>query len=892
MTINSNDVRNIFLNYFKDNNHIIVKSSSLVPDNDNSLLFTNAGMNQFKEFFLGIRKNLDKNFVSIQRCLRVSGKHNDFENIGYTSRHNTFFEMMGNFSFGLYFKKEAIIYAWNLLINKNLFNLNKNNIIVTVHKNDIDSYNIWLNIIKLHKNSILLVGDLTLNSKNFWRMGDLGLCGYSTEIFYNLYNDKNNKYFSFKKNSNKFLEIWNLVFLEFDLDINNNLNILSNKCIDTGMGLERIVSILQNVKSNFDIDVFLNIKKIISDILFIDINSSNINSFNVISDHIRAIIYLIIDGVYPSNEHRGYVLRKIIRRALIHIRFLKINDIILYKIIYNVLNNLYEFNNLKLNIINIINNIVLREENRFLNTIDYSLKLLNNYIFKLHKNKIYYLSSKIIFLLYDTYGLPLYILIDVCKLYNISINLEKFNIILNYKKKLYKVSNNNNINYKYFINLNILNTLKTTNFLGFNNYKIVSKILYIFNENSLIKETKLGLNCSIILNKTVLYPKSSGQSGDVGYLIKLNNSSKFIILKTRKIGNYIIHYGYIKYGFLKINDYVKCSYDFEHRNIISRNHSCLHILCAVLKKILGKSILFNGSNITKNYFSLDFSYNDNINNYILLKVENIVNYYIWKCIDIKIKYIKNNLLFKDKFNFFGKNILRLVILDNISKEYCSGTHVLNSKDIGFFVIIKVYNLSSNIKRIKAITYFNALFYINKNKYILYKICKILNINIYNLYKKVKFLINKNKESNNFNKYLSKVLIKNIVNIFSNKDIIFYKNNIILFKNKLKFDFLNKSIIFILLNSLYIKYNLSIIFISTLINKNIYFIFLIKNKIFNIINEIFNIIKIKFLNKNIKFKDYFFVKNKNFNINIFYINCNNIDKFLYFDYILDYIKKKL
>ncbi len=890
MIIKSNDVRNIFLKYFKDNNHTIVNSSSLIS-NDSDLLFTNAGMNQFKEYFLGIKKNLNKNFTSIQRCLRVSGKHNDFKNVGYTSRHNTFFEMMGNFSFGSYFKKEAIIYAWNLLINKNLFNLNKDNIIVTVHKNDIESYNIWLNIIKLNKKSIFLVGNSTINSSNFWRMGDLGLCGYSTEIFYNIYN-RNNKYYSFVNNKNKFLEIWNLVFLEFNLDINNKLNILSNKCIDTGMGLERIVSILQGVKSNFDIDIFIDIKYIISNILCININDNNINNFNVISDHIRAIIYLIIDGIYPSNTHRGYILRKIIRRALVHIKFLNINDIILYKIINNILNNIYDFKNLNINIKNNINDIILKEENRFFKTIYHSIKLLNYYIIKLCKKKKYYLSSKIVFLLYDTYGLPIDILIDICKYYNISINLDKFNLILSLRKKFYKIYNKRkSINEKYFINLNILNTLNSTKFVGYNNRKILSKVLFIFNKNSIIKETRLGLNCSIVLNYTVLYPKCSGQSGDTGFLIKLNNSSKFIIYKTRKIGNYIIHYGCIKYGFLKVNDIIKCYYDIEHRNSISRNHSCLHILCSVLKNILGKNILFNGSNITKNYFTLDFCYKNNIDNYILLKIENMVNNYILECINIKQKYIKNKLLFKNKFNFFGKNIVRLIILRNVSKEYCSGTHILNTKDIGIFLIVKIYNISSGIKRIKAITYINALLYIYNNKYILHKICNIFNIDIYNLYNHIKKFINKNKKNNDLNKKITNLFIKNIINIFNNKDILFYKNYKILFKKNLNFDFLNKNILFIILNNLYFKYDLSIIFIYTLINKKFYFIYLIKSNIIYIFKNFFKKIKLYLSNKNILFKNYFKIKNKNFSINVFYIDYNIINKRLVYNYILNYIKKK-
>ncbi len=895
MFITSDQIRNIFLDYFKSKNHFIVNSSSLIPKNDDNLLFTNSGMIQFKDYFLGLNKNIDKNFVSIQRCLRVSGKHNDFRNVGYTSFHNTFFEMMGNFSFGLYFKEEAILYAWELLTSKKWFSISKDRLFVTVHKNDIISYNIWINIIKLSKNRIFVLGDSNINSENFWIVDNLGLCGYSTEIFYDL-DYKNNiieNNYIFLKNKKRFLEIWNLVFIEFNFDKKNNLNFLSNKCIDTGMGFERIVSVLQNVKSNFDIDIFKNIKFIISDVLNIKIINNNLIIFNVISDHIRSIIYLIFDGIYPSNEYRGYILRKIIRRTLVHIRFLEINNFVLYKIIYIVLKSLNEFNSFNFDLISKIKNIVLNEEEKFFKTLNNVLNLLNFYISKLDLKKRY-LSSKIIFLLYDTYGLPLDILIDICNFNNISINLNKFYLKLNLAKK-----NSNNlckyINYKkYFIDLNVLNKLSSTDFLGFKKKLLYSKILFIFNKDLCLNKDNFKLNCSIILDKTIFYPKSSGQSGDIGFIIKKDKSCKFIVKKTIKIGNYIIHWGFIEYGFLEVNDTIKCIYDIKCRKMISNNHSCLHILCSVLNNFLGLSFKKYSTKINKDYFILDFYYNKKLNNYDILKIENKINYFIWKSIDKEEKFVKDKNIFnKFNFNFFGKNIIRYVIFNSISNEFCSGMHVNNTSEIGVCIIKKFYNISINIIRIKAITNFNSLIYINKYKFILKNICNILHINSNNLYNFILNLIKKKKYLKKNNKNLLNSYIKNILVNFNKKDILIYKNFNFLIKDNINFDFFNKNILFIILNKLYIKYNLSLIIISTIKNNKKYFILLLNNNILKILGiNIINKVKSKILLKKLFIKDFFILENNNFIINVFYNNYVNIIKCSIFNRIYNYIKLKL
>ncbi len=886
MFMKSKDIRKTFICFFESKDHILIKSSSLVPKNNSSLLFTNAGMNQFTKYFLNIKCLDQKNVISIQRCLRISGKHNDFENVGYTSRHNTFFEMMGNFSFGTYFKEEAILYSWDLLTNKNLFSLNKNRFIVTVHKDDILSYNIWKNIIKLSDNKIFISKDSINNSDNFWRVDNLGLCGYSTEIFY-VFNNKFNdiKYFNLYKHTNNYLELWNLVFLEFNF-YNNKYNLLLNKCVDTGIGLERLASILQGVSSNFEIDTFINIKNIISDVLLIKINISNLHIFNVISDHIRSIIYLLIDDVLPSNTYRGYVLRKIIRRTIVHIRLLKINDLILYKLLKFILFNINEFKDLNIKIINKIVYIVYKEEKHFLNSLSNSLNLLNFYINKLNYKK--YLSSKIVFLLYDTYGLPLDIIIDVCKYNNIIVNLDKFNKKLIIQKE--KSKKNNLFINKFFKNINLCD-LSITKFFGFNNKNISSKILLIFNNNNILNFTVKYCECSIILNNTVLFPELAGQCGDIGFITKLDNSAKFIVNKTIIYNEYIIHIGYINYGVFKVGDLVDVCYDVDYRYIMSSNHTCLHILCFVLKKLLNKDCIKKGSYINKDSFRLDFFYNKNINNYLIKNIENKVNKYIQKSLVIRERFkynIKNDIL---KCNFFGKNIIRVIKIDNLYEENCCGTHVSNTRDIFLFSIVKIINVSSNIKRIKAKTYLNAFNYLFNCKFYIKKITKYLFTNIYSVYEKIFNLKNKYIILKNKYKSINKYNVDNIVNFISLKDFYKIKKYKCLFKIiKFNLDF-NKNIVFNVLNKLYVKFNLKLIVLNLIVKDKNYFLLLYENlilsKFINFDNKIKNLIQ-----NNYGYEKYWIISNNNFIINIYFKNYVNINEYFIFDKLIKYIKKNL
>ncbi len=880
------DIRNLFINFFEKKGHFLIKSSSLIP-NDNSLLFTNAGMNQFKDIFLGLKKIDKKKVVTSQRCLRISGKHNDFDNIGYTFRHNTFFEMIGNFSFNSYFKEEAILYAWELLTDNNYYFLPKDNFIVTVHVNDKESYNIWSNIVGLSKEKIFKIGDfnknIDLNSDNFWRMSEFGPCGYSTEIYYNINNYLNISDFLINKDSNKYLEIWNLVFIEYNLDFNKKISLLPYKSVDTGMGLERISSVIQNVNSIFLIDIFLEIKKKISDFLKIKINFDNFFIFNVISDHIRSVVYLIIDGILPSNEHRGYVLRKIIRRILVNLRFLKIYDLILYKLFFSLRDVFEYFYFIKKKKFLFIRDIIFEEEKKFFKSLNNGLKILN-YYFKKKNFNINFLKGDLVFYFYDTYGLSIDIIKDFCNFNNVKIDFKGFKKLLLKQKK--RSRSKSMFKYDYLNILNIKN-FKRTKFLGYNLKNCVGKILCIFKDNINLdfvnKDNSLDNNLYILLDCTVLYPESGGQKGDKGLLIGFNNSFKFIVNDTKIFGDYIFHIGKLDFGVIKLNDIVNIYYDLDYRKFLSCNHSSTHILYFCIKKILGNNVLKCGSSIKKDYFTFDFNYDKDLTKNKIFEITNLVNKYILKGLNFieEYKYIKN---IDNKFNFLKhKNITRIVKFGKFISEYCCGTHVSNTLDIGFFVIFKIKNISSNIKRIIACTNINAIKNIIDYYFILFDISNLLSDKIYNLNNKLFSIFNKNKLLKNKYNFMIYSFLNVIINNININNIINYNNFNFLVEKILNLDIFNKEFLFILLNKLKYKYNLSIIIFLTLLKNKEYLIIFLDKNIKNRINYIF--IENFFM--------YFFEKKKIINNNGFFV-CFFFKKKnkIFICKIIDFIKKKI
>ncbi|QJC33130.1 alanine--tRNA ligase [Enterobacteriaceae endosymbiont of Donacia clavipes] len=817
---NKINISKMFLNFFHKKKHKIIEGSPLIPYNDKSLLFTNAGMNQFKEYFLGYKKPPYSRITTIQKCIRVGGKHNDLKNVGFTSRHHTFFKMLGNFSFGDYFKKEAIFFAWELLTSSKWFNLEKEKIFITVYYKDIETYNLWYKDIGISKKKIFLIKDknnIIFNSDNFWQMAETGPCGPSTEIFYDLGNN-------FKKNINnnlgeRFLEIWNIVFIQFNKNLDGKLIPLSIRSVDTGMGLERISSILEGVNSNYKINIFQKIIKNTANI--IKIKDLENNSLKVIADHIRSSIYLISENIIPNNEKRGYILRKIIRRAINHGKILGEKGLFFYKLVKIYINNL-ENNEEKIFLskkLNLIKNIIKKEEKDFNKIINKGNKLLNLEIKKL-KNK--YLSGEKIFYLYDTFGLSPELIKNICINKNINFNEKEFIQNMNIQRER---SRKNNI----FIKKNIYYKNKISKFTGYINFFSNSKILDIYKNSILINEINEGDIGEIILDITPFFGESGGQIGDIGYL-KKDEKNIFQVNKTKKIGDLIIHEGKMILGSLKKNENLYSKINIKYRIMLSRNHSATHLLHSSLLKLFGKTIKQKGSLITDKYLRFDFSYNNNLKLKDIFHIEKIINHYIYKNISIKIEK-KKEIINKDNSKY--KNIIRIVNIKNISKELCCGTHVSSTQEIGFFIITKFLNIANGIKRIHAITHDLALKYVQKQNENIKFITNLFKIKEENIVKNIlsykeKFYALQNNLKQ-LEKYISlqeeKKLLKNNILI----------NNINLIISGIYY--LNPKIFNYMIKNIIKKFKQTIIILSTKWEKKIFLIIKITLNINNNINAI-------------------------------------------------------
>lgn len=802
----TNEIRQKFLQFFQKKGHTILPSSSLIPKNDSTLLFTNAGMNQFKDFFLDPKKKKYSRVATSQHCLRTGGKHNDLENVGYTERHHTFFEMLGNFSFNDYFKKEAIIYAWELLTSKKWFNIDKNKLWVSVYKNDEETYKIWLNIVKVSPNHIIKVGDKNnskYNSENFWQMGETGPCGPCTEIFYNYDIKKNDDFSKFLENKNEnFIEIWNIVFIEYNRISSTKIIPLKYKSIDTGMGLERISSVLQNVKSNYKIDIFKKLIKQIS--CFSKITNLNNISLKIISDHIRSCIFLIYENISPSNEHRGYILRRIIRRMLRHAYKIGIKKNSFYKIVPNLIENITENFNFLKGKEKKIKEILKIEETQFSETLEKGLKILNIEIKKISNQEI---SGKTIFYLYDTFGFPADLASDICREKGIKVDLNSYYLE---KEKQKKQSNIGNKFYKNFNN--IININDTCNFEGYKKNTIKSSIKYIYVKKKIVSLISEGEEGTIFLDKTCFYPESGGQIGDIGQLYY--KKSRFIVENTKKYGNTIGHIGKVITGSFEINNFLYTKIDKFYRNQIEINHSATHLLHAALRKVLGNIVTQKGSLITNTRLRFDFSYPKIISLSNIQKIENVINTEIYKNNSIKVQYCsleeaknkKAMALFENKYD----SIVRVVSIKNFSTELCGGTHTNRTGNIGLFKIIAQSSISSGIKRIEALTQSQALQFLHNQESEIENISNILKTKSTNFKEKINKLIIQVKNlktqvhifQEKENKYQIKKIISNIekikgvkllINVFNNYDY----NSLKLIIDQLKKDF--PSIIIVLIN---------------------------------------------------------------------------------------------
>ncbi len=738
--LTSNEIRYIFLEFFKEKNHTIVSSSSLVPNNDPTLLFTNAGMNQFKDYFLGQKKPKFLRAATSQKCIRAGGKHNDLENVGYTARHHTFFEMLGNFSFGDYFKKDAIIFAWELLTEK--FHIPPAKLLVTVYHEDEEAYNIWKNTINLPSEKIIKIGDKSDKyiSDNFWMMGDTGPCGPCSEIFY----DHGSEILggppgSQNEDGDRFIEIWNLVFMQYNRKDDGTMDLLPKPSVDTGMGLERISAVLQSVHSNYEIDLFQNLIKHSAKIL--GIKDNLLPSLKVIADHVRSITFLINDGVQPSNDGRGYVLRRIMRRAIRHGYKLGAQSPFLASIIQSVTDNMNEpYPELSLNIKK-IQAITVQEENKFFETIANGMDLLDREIIRLKTEQLNQIDGEIAFKLHDTYGFPIDMTADICRENHITIDQKVFDQEMEKQRNQAKSANN----FKASVQIKI--DKQPTIFHGYSNIKTESSIEAVIVGDNLVNEISGKQLCSLVVNNTPFYAESGGQVGDVGEIF--NDQMTFTVSDTQKLPNgVIIHIGQITRGHIRLSDKVTCVVNVKRRDSIKRNHSATHLLHKALKSVLGDHVEQKGSLVDEFKTRFDFSHSGQMTSEQLCKVESLVNEEILKNNSTQaeimpIEVAKKSgamMLFGEKYD----DNVRVLTIGN-SKELCGGTHVSATGDIGLFKIISENGISSGVRRIEATTGFNILELLNKQDSLLNLSAKELKTSKEELSIKIKQVIDQIKD---------------------------------------------------------------------------------------------------------------------------------------------------
>ena len=680
-----NQVRQSFLNYFKNKNHKILPSSGLVPKGDDSLLFTNAGMVQFKDTFLGL-DNRDYSATTSQKCLRVGGKHNDLENVGFTTRHQTFFEMLGNFSFGEYFKEKAIEYAWEFLTEE--LKLPEDRLWVTVHKDDKESEEIWLKKIGVSSTRLAKLGD----DDNFWSMGDTGPCGPCSEIFFD-----NGKNFDGKApgegdTGERYIEIWNLVFMEFNRDSNGKLSSLPVKCVDTGMGLERMCSVMQEVGSNFDIDIFKSLKNLMSK----HFTEPNDQSLNVLADHLRAIFFLMAENIMPSNEGRGYVLRRLIRRAVRHGYKMGSRDPFLSQFLTHLENDFKEDFGDDFLKFEKIQKDLLTEEQLFFKTLKTGIEIFEASINDTDGKQ---LDGAIAFKLHDTYGFPVDLTMAMAQERGLKVDQKGFDKLMKKQREGSKSSS-------MFKVLDITIDPKiNSEFVGYQEQTAKGSCVALFDEegNSV---TSLSGEGFAIFSKTPFYAESGGQVADIGIFKSTNLNGE--ILNCKKVGDFHLHEVTIAEGSLELNADVELIIDSERREKIVSNHSATHLLHSALRKVLGESVEQRGSLVNEEKLRFDFSHSNKVTDDQIMEIEDIVNLKIEEAIDTKTEVLpyedalKTGALafFGDKY---GEKVRVVYINGDFSVEFCGGTHVKNTSEIGGFAVTNETSVSSGVRRIEAIS---------------------------------------------------------------------------------------------------------------------------------------------------------------------------------------------
>ncbi|MDF1758246.1 MAG: alanine--tRNA ligase [Legionellaceae bacterium] len=727
--MNSSQIRQEFLDYFAKQNHQEVASSSLVPGNDATLLFTNAGMVQFKELFLGQEQRPYSKAVTSQRCVRAGGKHNDLENVGYTARHHTFFEMLGNFSFGDYFKEEAIKYAWDFLVN--VLGLPKSRLWVSVYKDDDEAFEIWNKVIGVSEDRISRCGD----EDNFWSMGDTGPCGPCTEIFYDHGPEiPGGPPGSPDADGDRYIEIWNMVFMQFNRDKKGVMHKLPKPSVDTGMGLERITAVVQGVHNNYEIDSF---QKLIQAIMQLQDNiDENHPSLKVIADHIRSCSFLIADGVIPSNEGRGYVLRRIIRRAIRHGHKLGLPMPFFHRLVAPLVAVMGDAYPLIVDQQKQIERTLLQEEEQFERTIDQGLKLLQDKILKLDAKST--LSGDVAFKLYDTYGFPLDLTCDIAREQNLIVDIAEFDKLMQEQRQKSQSSSQFQADEALQLSADTI-----TNFHGYESDNVKSKVLAIFVGDKSVDETNSGDIATIVLQDTPFYAESGGQIGDTGTLF--TDDFTFRVDDTQKQGQSILHHGEVINGSLKAGDDVRAEIESLRREQVRLNHTATHLLHAALKEIIGSHVNQKGSLVNQERSRFDFSHTTAVSLQELRAVEVLVNDKIRAnySVDTKVMSIDEAKL-DGAVALFGEKYgdeVRVLSMGDFSKELCGGTHARRTGDIGLFKIITEYGIASGVRRIEFVTGAYALTWLNEELDKLYEVSVRLKTQPNNILDKISQNIN-------------------------------------------------------------------------------------------------------------------------------------------------------
>ncbi len=748
------EIRRKFLKYFEKNGHAIVKSSSLIPYNDPTLLFANAGMNQFKDVFLGFEKRDYKRATSSQKCVRAGGKHNDLENVGKTARHHTFFEMLGNFSFGDYFKEGAINFAWEFLTEE--IKLEKDKLWVTVYLDDDEAHELWHKKIGVPEERIVRLGE----KDNFWSMGDTGPCGPCSEIIFD-----QGEHMSCGDNCgigkcdcDRYLEIWNLVFMQFNRDAEGNMTPLPKPSIDTGMGLERITAVVQKVNSNYETDLLMDIIKDISKLAGVKYgdNEKNDISLRVIADHSRATTFLINDGVLPSNEGRGYVLRRIMRRAARHGKLLGFDDAFLYKLAESVGKKMEDEYPEILQNLKFIQEVVKTEEEKFLTTIDRGLQILNEEIKNLKTKNATTIAGEIAFKLYDTFGFPLDLVEDIAEEQGFQVDKEGFESEMvkqqEQSRKSWVGSGEEAIEevYKKIVSEN----LKTT-FIGYNHIKGNSKIVKLVKDGKFVDSLSEGEKGDIIVEETPFYGESGGQVGDKGIIKGANFEIE--VEDTKKAMDVFIHKCKVKSGKVEIGASCELIVYDNNRFLTASNHTATHLLQYALKEVLGEHVKQAGSLVTSERLRFDFTHFKNLNFEQIAQIEDIVNRKIRENVKLKIEEMEYEkavssgatALFGEKYG----DVVRVVNIGDFSIELCGGTHVERTGDIGFFKIIHESSIASGVRRIEAFTCQKAIDYIREIEIDYLQTINNLKVKKGELLSKVQGLLDENK---NLRKEIEKI----------------------------------------------------------------------------------------------------------------------------------------